>query len=94
MKFGKLENGKPTYFKNPVFAPSEHIFTNDKDILLQYGFKEIVYTDHEEREGYYPIAHWEETETQIAQNWSYEPIAEEPSVEDYRSILFELGVQV
>lgn len=77
MKFGKLENGRLIRFKNPLRTETKDIFTNDPVLLLLYGWKEIVYTAPEEREGYYPVAHWEETDTQIIQTWTYEPIESE-----------------
>lgn len=92
MKFGKLENDNLTIFRPPLVADGKHISTNDPVLLLQYGWKEVVYTNPEEREGYYPISHWEETETQIIEAWDYEPTPDEPTSEDYEAALSELGV--
>lgn len=77
MKFGKLENGRLIRFKNPLRTEDKDIFTNDPELLLQYGWKEVVNTTPEERQGYYPVQHWEETDTQILQTWTYEPIESE-----------------
>lgn len=92
MKFGKLENGRLIHFKNPIRTETKDIFTNDPVLLLQYGWKEIVYTEPEEREGFYPVSHWEETETKIIETWTYESIPDEPTAEDYEAALSELGV--
>lgn len=92
MKFGKLENQKLIRFRNPLRTPTKDIFTNDHLLLLQYEWKEIIYTEPEEREGFYPIASWSETDRQIIETWSYEPIPDEPTSEDYESALSELGV--
>lgn len=77
MRFGKFENEVLILFRNPLRTDTEDIFTNDKDILLSFGWKEIVYTSPEEHEGYYPVSLWEETDTQIIQIWTYEPIEDE-----------------
>ena len=76
-KFGKLNDQIITYFRNPLRVDGKDIFTNDPELLLQYGWKEVIFTNPEEREGYYPVSHWEETDTQIIQTWTYEPIESE-----------------
>ena len=77
MRFGKLENGRLIRFKNPLRVDGKDIFTNDPVLLLAYGWKEVIFTNPEEREGYYHVQHWEETDTQIIQVWTYEPIESE-----------------
>lgn len=81
VKFGKLENGRLIRFKNPLRMETKDIFTNDPVLLLQYGWKETVHTVPEEREGHYPVPHWEETDTRIIQAWDYEPTPDEPGDE-------------
>lgn len=92
MKFGKLDNGRLIRFRNPLRTDGKDIFTNDPVLLLRYGWKEIVYTEPEEREGFYPVRNWDETDTQIIETWTYEPIPDEPTSEDYEAALTELGV--
>ena len=89
--FGKLIDGDIQYFKPPMRTETEDIFTNDAELLLAHGWKEIVYTDPPEApEGYVAVSHWEETETQIVQAWTF---AEEEAEEaDYLNALDELGV--
>ena len=67
-------------FKPPIKAEGQDIYTNDPAILLEYGWKELITSTPEQREGYYPKAYYTETETQINQNWEYIPIEEENNV--------------
>lgn len=76
-KYGKLKNGKLTIFHQPIHTDVADIFTTDSEILLEYGWKKIIYNNPEEKEGYYPTPHWEETDKHIVQIWQYEPIIEE-----------------
>lgn len=75
--YAKLENGNLKRYKPPIKADGKDIYTNDPTILLQYGWKEVIFTDAPESEGFYPVAYYEETETQIIQRWRLEPIPEE-----------------
>lgn len=72
----KIINGQLTRYKPPIKADGKDIYTNDPTILLEYGWKEVVFTDPEQREGYYAEPFYTETETQIIQRWTYEPIPE------------------
>lgn len=76
MIFGKLINGTLKRYKPPIKAEGREIYTNDRTILLQYGWKEVVFTDAPEQEGFYPVAYYDETDTQIIQRWRLEPIEE------------------
>lgn len=74
MKFGKLEEGKLQLFHPPLRVDGKDIFTNDPELLLEYGWKEVVYTaPPEPREGYALDFRWEETETKITRIWEYVP---------------------
>lgn len=66
MQYGKLENGKL------IIAPKNYItedgaticnFTSSVDIMLEYGFKEVVRAEKDADKEY--IITWEETETQL-----------------------------
>lgn len=76
MIFGKLINGNLKRYRPPIKADGREIYTNDRTILLQYGWKEVVFTDAPEEEGFYPVAFYEETAEQIIQRWRLEPIEE------------------
>lgn len=90
--FAKLINENLKIYKPPIKADGKDIYTNDKSVLLQYGWKEVVNTETEEREGFYPSAYYEETETEIIQKWEYIPIPEEPTLDDTLNALNILGV--
>ena len=83
MIFGKLKNEKQIeLFHQPLKIDGKDIFTNDKDLILQYGWKEIINTEAPEtEEGFYANYHYEETETQIIQKWEILPLPE-PTTED------------
>ena len=74
MRFGKLENGNLILFKPPIKTGTKDIFTNDPDILLEYGYKIVELTAHETIDGKYPVPYWDENETSIIQKWNYEDI--------------------
>ena len=42
-KFGKLENGKLVFAPSVIIDGDKQIISNDAEIYLQYGYKEIVY---------------------------------------------------
>ena len=76
MIFGKLIDGKMHLFVNPLRIDGKDVFTNDPDLLLQYGYKEVVYNDlpSEIPEGYIPQRRWEETERKITLIWTLVPV--------------------
>lgn len=89
--FGKLIDGNIQYFKPPLRTETEDIYTNDAELLLSHGWKEVVYTEPpEEREGYTPAPYWTETETQIVQAWEY--VEAQADEQDYVDALEDLGV--
>ena len=96
MKYGKLINGNLIAYRQPIRTQNGDIFTNDGEIIIQYGFKEIIETPKPETEsGYYAVPHWEETETQILQVWDIFPLPEpspEEQLEDAKEALNILGV--
>lgn len=86
--YGKLVNGelKVHGVDFPIHNEDDSItVTGDADLLLAHGFKEIVYTEPEQRENCVVSDYWEETETQIIQKWNYiEEIVgtDEPTIEE------------
>lgn len=82
MKYGKLENNRIIYAKLPLKINGKDVFTTDAEIFLSQGYKEIVNTTPEQREGYYPVGRWEETELQIIREWDYYPESYEPTDEE------------
>lgn len=76
--------------------------TSSSELLIANGFKKIIYTIPEPKEGYIEsYFEWIETDTEIVQTWSYEPIAEESQftteerLEAIELLLLEmLGVEI
>lgn len=74
----KLVNGQIQILKMPIDIGAEQIFTNDEEIIRSYGYKPIRYTNPEEREGFYASGFsWDETDTEIAQEWQYTEIIDD-----------------
>lgn len=76
MKYARLINGNLQYVKMPLKVGDKHIFTNDKDILAEQGYKPVVYDKAPTEEGYYAECIWDETDTEILQIWVLKPIEE------------------
>lgn len=76
MIFGQLINGNIRLFVNPLRINGRDVFTNDPGLLLEHGYKQVIYTDppSEVPEGYIPQKHWEETERKITQIWTLVPV--------------------
>ena len=76
MIFGQLIDGRIRLFVNPLHIDGKDVFTNNPELLLQYGYKQVIYSDppSEVPEGYMPQKHWEETERKITQIWTLVPI--------------------
>ena len=76
MIFGQLIEGKLHLFVNPLRIDGKDIFTNDPELLLSYGYKEVIYTDPpaEIPDGYSPYKSWEEDERTITMVWTLIPV--------------------
>lgn len=76
-QFGKIVNRelqKPSY---PIKHNDRDYFTTDPQLMLELGWKELVYTQRPiSTEGQY-IFHWEETDTQLIQTWELIQYSEE-----------------
>lgn len=89
MKYAKLKDGiLPVYVKNPIKLESpividgvEHsgyLSTNREDVLLELGYKPVIFTELEAEEGYDYNQTWTETETEIVQVWEAITIPDDP----------------
>ena len=76
-QFGKIINQelqKPSY---PIRHNDKDYFTIDPSVMLELGWKELVYTPKPvSTEGQY-IFHWEETNNQLIQVWELIEYSEE-----------------
>ena len=87
--FGKIINGQLNLHTtiNPIITESGgNLFSENPEILAEYGYKEIIYTNPSPKDGYQALDFtWEEKENTIEQIWTYEPVPEmpyEPSYEE------------
>lgn len=53
----------------PIKTADGDVFTNDPDLLLQYGYKPIILTDCPS-DGKSYVGSWTETESEIKQIWT------------------------
>lgn len=93
MKYGKLTDGALKTAPNPLCMEDITISNPTEEQYREAGYLPVIYTDPPEQEGYYPVCFWEETETEIVQNWRLEPMPEpDAGEEDLLEALEELGV--
>lgn len=72
MNYGKIENGNLKYLKMPLKIGDRDVFTNDKNIILEQGYKPIEFTNPEETKDWLtPICSFEEEDNKIVQKWNY-----------------------
>lgn len=90
-QFGKIVNKelqKPSY---PIKHNDRDYFTTDPQLMLELGWKELVYTQKPiSTEGQY-IFHWEETDTQLIQTWELIEYSEEEKRKMYE---IEVGQRI
>ncbi len=72
MNYGKIINGNLELLKMPLMENNKDIFTNDKNIILQNGYKPVEYSEPEQKEGFLPVCSFIEKEDKILQVWNYE----------------------
>lgn len=88
MKYARLKDGIPVYAKNPIKLESpividgiEHIgylSTNREDVLLELGYKSVIFTPLEAEEGYDYNQTWVETDDAIVRVWEAVPLPDDP----------------
>lgn len=92
-KYGKYNNGvmQPYDWRTIFVVDGVSINTGDPEVLLANGYKELIYTNPEPKEGYRANTYaWFDNGTQLVQSWNYEKIEEsdESSLEE-RIVLLE-----
>lgn len=76
MIFAKIIDGSLSFAPRTVRVGGNWIGNPPADVLVDLGYKPVVYTDPPQTEpGYIAVPGWEETETEIVQTWT---IVEEP----------------
>ena len=89
----KLVNGRLEAVRFPI-GESNDIFTNDESILLEYGYKPVVYEETPElQENEYVTPIYTETAAQIIVSWEIHESTEATEA-DYLAALAKLGVNV
>lgn len=77
--FGKLINGKLEVldWRKIFVVDGASVHSRDPEFLLSQGYKQIIYTSPEPKEGYVADNYtWEETETQLIQKWNHVEVIE------------------
>ena len=92
MIYGKLIDGELRGAPRPIKTADGDVFTNDPDLLLQYGYKPIILTDCPS-DGKSYVGSWTETETEITQVWTEQPQTEndEATAEQLEAALKQIG---
>lgn len=86
MIYGKLIDGELRGAPRPIKTADGDVFTNDPDLLLQYGYKPIILTDCPSDGGYYTES-WTETESEIKQIWTAAEPPEDISADEALDII-------
>ena len=70
MDYGKLVEGELMYFTNPLQLETAIVFNPTQEVLLEKGYKPIVYTESPTpTEGFQLSYKWIETGTEIYNAW-------------------------
>lgn len=77
MKYAKLENGKLIFPTNQINAGGKILINPTPEQLVKTGYKELVEVEKlPDKQWYYQIQTFIETETQIIQKWDYVKVQE------------------
>jgi hypothetical protein len=78
MVYGKLTDGVFTPYTGRYVRANGRVYVNPKpETLARLGYKPLIETESEERDGYYAEAVYTETDTEIVQAWEYKEINNE-----------------
>lgn len=88
MIYAKLINNTISYAPRSVLRNGNWIGNPPAEVLVELGYKPVRYTNQPETEpGYIAVPGWEETESEIVQNWTVEPEPDEISIERAYNII-------
>jgi len=85
MKYAKLNNGQLEFSPNMVKIDDYNVHNPKPEQLKQLGYKEVVFSQPEEKKWYEPVPQWKEKKTQITQQWKY---IKQPEP-DYKSLVVQ-----
>lgn len=77
--YGKLINDELRGAPRPIKTADGDVFTNDPDLLLQYGYKPIILTKIPDSTKAYTTT-WEESDTAITQVWVEVEISDQDEI--------------
>lgn len=90
MVYAKLIEGNLQLSPNPIYIEPWWIGNPTGEMLVEQGYKPVVYTDPPEVEpGYIAVPGWEEQDEEIVQIWTEElaPVSEEEALTRYANEL-------
>ena len=94
--YGKFINGYSQYLRLPIQLTADitingvvhpagsWLSTDNESAILELGYKPIIRSEMPEKEGYYYIEKWTETDMAIVQEWEEH---EQPPATDYTEVL-------
>lgn len=85
MIYGKMVGGELRGAPRPIRTENGDVFTNDPDLLLQYGYKPIITADYPS-DGKSYIDSWTETETEITQMWTEVQQSDDDPISDSEAL--------
>ena len=76
--YAKLVDGNIIVAPNHIETDELHIYNPSKEQYAEQGYKPVRYTNMPEaQEGYSYQAGWEETDDEIVQTWTQEPLPDD-----------------
>lgn len=71
--YAKLENGKITYPPKHLKEDGRYVanYNHHDEDLIADGWLEVVQSEPEKRDGFSPVARYEERDGKIYQTWEY-----------------------
>lgn len=106
VNYGLLIENNPQYLRMPiqlaeditingvVHPAGSWLSTDNKDAILELGYKPIIRNESPVNAGFYYTEKWTDTGAAIVQEWEEHeiPVSDEATVEDYIESLESLGV--
>ena len=73
MKYAKLIDGEIHFAPNPILIDGNNVGNPPAEILIEQGYKIVIYTDPPVvADGYIAVPGWEENVYEIVQTWTVE----------------------
>jgi len=72
--YAKLQNGTIEFPQRQMMIGDFNVENPTEEQLVEAGFKEVIFSQPEEKKWYTPNSRYEEKDTQILQLWDYEKV--------------------